>query len=167
MENINRQSGITPIAIVLIVLVIVGFGGGFVYVKNKNKPEVVELPSPTATVTPIVSSSPLLEVEVDAGTPSVKEFSMTSYYEMKDGKASANFSLSQIKVNKGDTVRIKVTNTKGSHDFVIDEYSIKKPTPLGQEVTIEFKADKAGSFKYYCSMPGHRQMGQEGTLIVE
>ena len=69
-------------------------------------------------------------------------------------------------MKKGDTIRIKITNTKGSHDFTLDEYGIKKITPLNEEVVVEFTADKAGSFKYYCSMPGHRQMGQEGTLIV-
>ena len=101
------------------------------------------------------------------GNSAVKEFSMTSWYDMVDGKPATHFSISEIKVKKGDTVRIKVTNTKGNHDFALDEYGIKVPTPLDKEVTIEFKADKAGSFKYYCSMPGHRMMGQEGTLIVE
>ncbi|MDO8496139.1 MAG: cupredoxin domain-containing protein [bacterium] len=113
-----------------------------------------------------------VDVKVDVDTKvdvnlKVKEFSMTSWYEMKDGKAATNFSLKEIKVKKGDTVRIKVTNTKGNHDFSLDEYGIKKPTPLDQEVVIEFKADKVGSFKYYCSMAGHRMMGQEGTLTVE
>ena len=93
----------------------------------------------------------------------VKEFSMTSYYDA-DGKW---FSLKEISVKKGDRVRIKVTNTKGTHDFAIDEYGIKEMTPLDKETVIEFTADKAGEFTYYCSMPGHRQGGQFGTLIVK
>jgi heme/copper-type cytochrome/quinol oxidase subunit 2 len=91
-----------------------------------------------------------------------KEFSMTSYYD-ETGKW---FSLKEIDVKKGDKVRIKVTNTKGTHDFNIDEYGIKQMTPLNEETVIEFTADKAGEFKYYCSMPGHRAAGQEGTLKV-
>ena len=51
-------------------------------------------------------------------------------------------------------------------DFVIDEYNIKKATPINEEVVIEFTADKAGEFVYYCSMPNHRQLGQWGTLLV-
>lgn len=98
-----------------------------------------------------------------ADTSSVKEFSMTSYYDT-DGKW---FSLKEISVKKGDRVRIKVTNTKGTHDFAIDEYVIKEMTPLDKETVIEFTADKAGEFMYYCSMPGHRQGGQFGTLIVK
>lgn len=92
----------------------------------------------------------------------VKEFSMTSYYDEK-GKW---FSLKEISVKKGDTVRIKVTNTKGTHDFNIDEYGIKQMTPFNEETVIEFTADKVGEFAYYCSMPGHRAGGQVGTLKV-
>lgn len=102
-------------------------------------------------------------------TPSqeeVKEFTMTSFYEMVDDKPKTQFSLKEITVKKGDTVRIKVTNTKGAHDFVIDEYNIKKETPLNEEVVIEFTADKAGEFVYYCSKPNHRAWGQWGTLKV-
>lgn len=171
MEKINRQRGMASVVILLIFIGLIGIGGGMVYVRKNNK-TVVPSPSPVSTSSlqaiPTVSLSPSPSVEVIFDQkPEIKEFTMTSWYEMKDGKASTNFSLKEIKVKKGDTVRIKVTNTKGSHDFSLDEYSIKKLTPLNQEVTIEFKADKAGSFKYYCSMPSHRQMGQEGTLIVE
>lgn len=93
----------------------------------------------------------------------VKEFSMTSYYD----DAGKWFSLKEISVKKGDRVRIKVTNTKGTHDFNIDEYGIKQMTPLNEEVVIEFTADKAGEFTYYCSTPGHRAAGQFGKLIVK
>lgn len=99
-------------------------------------------------------------------TGEVKEFTMTSFYELVDDKPKTQFSLKEITVKKGDKVRIKVTNTKGIHDFVIDEYNIKKETPLDKEVVIEFTADKAGEFIYYCSKPNHRVWGQWGTLKV-
>lgn len=97
----------------------------------------------------------------------VKEFTMTSFYEMENGKPHPQFSLNEIKVKKGDKVRIKVTNTKGSHDINIDEFGVKAETPLDKEVIVEFVADKAGQFVYYCSKPGHRQNGHWGNLIVE
>ena len=91
---------------------------------------------------------------------------MTSFYEIVDGKPKPQFSLSEIIVNKGDTVRIKITNTKGTHDFTIDEYKVYAETPLNEEVVVEFTADKAGEFVYYCAKPGHRAGGQWGTLKV-
>jgi nitrous oxide reductase len=99
---------------------------------------------------------------VDAADVPVKEFTMTAYYDEK-GKW---FSLKEMTVKKGDRVRIKITNTKGMHDLVIDEYGINKELPMNEEVVIDFVADKAGSFVYYCSKAGHRAGGQWGTLTV-
>ncbi len=96
----------------------------------------------------------------------VKEFSINSYTEIIDGKYYPKFSLNKIEINKGDTVRLKITNTKGTHDFKIDEFNVYTETPLNQEVIVEFTADKAGSFEYYCSKPGHRQNGHWGTLKI-
>ena len=101
-------------------------------------------------------------IKEDTSNAPVKEFSMTSFYD----NTGIWFSLKEISVNKGDIVRIKVTNIKGTHDFTLDEYGIKKMTPLNEEVVIEFTADKVGEFIYYCSVPGHRQKGQWGTLKV-
>lgn len=99
-------------------------------------------------------------------TEVVKEFSMTSFVEFVDEQPKPQFSLKEITVNKGDKVKIKITNTKGTHDFKLDEYDIYADTPLNQEVVVEFTADKAGEFIYYCNQPGHRQAGQWGTLKV-
>ena len=92
-----------------------------------------------------------------------KEFAMDSYYDEK----GVWFSVKEIRVKKGDRVRIAVTNTKGMHDFVIDEFGVKQETPLNEKTMIEFVADKTGTFEYYCSKPGHRAKGQWGKLIVE
>lgn len=93
----------------------------------------------------------------------VKEFAMDSYFDDK----GVWFSVKEIRVNKGDRVRIAVTNIKGTHDFTLDEFGVKQETPLNETTTIEFVADKAGTFEYYCSKPGHRAKGQWGKLMVE
>lgn len=96
----------------------------------------------------------------------VKELTMTSFYELVDGKPKPQFSLREMIVRKGDKVRIKVTNTKGDHDFRLDEFNVNVATPLNEEVVVEFTADKAGDFVYYCGKPNHRTLGQWGTLKV-
>ena len=74
----------------------------------------------------------------------------------------------QIKVKKGDTVKIIFQNSGGMHNLNIDEFNAKTKTiKTGETETIEFLADKAGTFKYYCAVGAHRKMGQEGNLIVE
>jgi plastocyanin len=54
------------------------------------------------------------------------------------------------------------------HDLRIDEFNAKTSVIQGgQTQTIEFIADKTGSFEYYCSVGTHRQMGMRGTLTVK
>lgn len=125
--------------------------------ENANEAETAAIPQARPVTSPGVS--------VDATPPppsAVKEFTMTAYYD----ETGIWYSLKEIAVKKGDTVRIKVTNTKGMHDVTIDEYGIKTELPLNEEQTIEFVADKVGDFVYYCSMPTHREKGQWGTLRV-
>jgi plastocyanin len=98
---------------------------------------------------------------------SVKEFEMTSFVEMIDGKPYPQFSLKEMEVNEGDTVRISITNTAGTHDFTLDEFGISVETPLEETVVVEFVAGAAGSYEYYCSKPDHRGNGHWGTLIVQ
>lgn len=96
----------------------------------------------------------------------VKEFTMTSFVDMSSGSPKPQYSLKDITVNKGDKVRIKITVTSGMHDFKIDEYGVYADTELNKESVIEFTADKAGDFVYYCTKPNHRQNGHWGTLKV-
>jgi plastocyanin len=78
------------------------------------------------------------------------------------------FTPNVIRVKKGDTVKIVFTNAGGMHNFVLDEFNVKMDPIKDKETrTVEFIADKTGSFEYYCSVGSHRQMGQKGTLIVE
>ena len=92
--------------------------------------------------------------------PGVKEFEVS-------GNNFA-FSPTEIVVNQGDTVRINFTNSGGFHDLVIDEFNARtKQLADGAKETIEFVADKTGTFEYYCSVGKHREMGMVGNLIVK
>lgn len=100
------------------------------------------------------------DVQVSVGAGTVKSFTV-------DGNNFA-FSPKTITVNKGDTVRITFKNTGGTHDLKIDEFNVSTAKLSGgQEETIEFVADKAGTFEYYCSIGSHREMGMWGTLTVK
>ena len=71
--------------------------------------------------------------------------------------------------NVGDTIAITLVNDDGrSHDIMIDEFNAATPVfgQRGQEETITFTADQAGTVFYYCSVGNHRRAGMEGQLIV-
>ena len=91
--------------------------------------------------------------------------------ELKVFEVSAkpfSFSPSEIRVKKGDTVKIMLTNTQGVHDLVLDEFNVRTPVlQVNGTAELEFVVDKTGTFEYYCSVGNHRQMGMVGKLIVE
>jgi plastocyanin len=154
------------IAAIIVVVLLVGGGYGYMQMKAAARPNIQPImggPAPEETVQPDTQAATTSAATTTAAQAApVKEFTMTAYYDKK-GKW---FSLKTMEVKKGDMVRIKITNTAGMHDFSLDEYGIKKELPLNQEVVVEFTADKAGTFEYYCSMPGHKAAGQRGTLTV-
>jgi plastocyanin len=93
-------------------------------------------------------------------TPGVREFAVTG--------ANFTFSPAELRAKVGDTVRITFTNAEGFHDLVIDEFKVAtKQLKANESEMVEFVADKAGTFEYYCSVGTHRQMGMVGKLVVE
>jgi nitrite reductase (NO-forming) len=71
--------------------------------------------------------------------------------------------------NVGDTVRLTVINGDPLlHDLKIDELNVftGELTEKDQQVVLEFTPDSPGDFVYYCSQPGHRQIGMFGTLTI-
>lgn len=54
------------------------------------------------------------------------------------------------------------------HNFAVDEWGIEVDLPPGEPVEIPVPDDVAvgDTFVYYCSVPGHREGGMEGTLTI-
>jgi superoxide dismutase, Cu-Zn family len=66
-----------------------------------------------------------------------------------------------------DVTVILPNNGEAPHDFVIDELGIQSELAEGGEETSVTINAEPGEYVYYCSVPGHREAGMEGTLIVE
>lgn len=114
----------------------------------------------------VLAVSGCVQTTGKAAQPGAKEFHMDSFVVFEDEKPKPQFSLKEITVNEGDTVKLYINVTRGTHDFKIDEFGVNSSTPTGQVTIVQFIADKAGEFVYYCNMPGHRQAGHWGTLKV-
>lgn len=161
---IEKNQLITIGAILILVLGVVGL----VYMRptpatnEVEKKVVAEEPEQIEVIEESAETPAETGTTTENTTPTTKEFAVESFYD----DSGMWFSLKEINVKKGDNVKVMVKNIKGVHDFSLDEYGIKKDLPLDEEVIIEFVADKAGEFVYYCSMPGHREKGQWGTLRV-
>lgn len=152
--------------IIGIFVVLVVAAGAWFFFKGELQPiqpanETVETnPGPSDTLETKAPSGNVPESTDSSITKQVKEFTVTG--------SSFKFDVPEIKVNKGDTVKITFKNAGGFHDFVIDEFNVKTKQGNGpSEETVTFVADKAGEFAFYCSVGQHRSLGMEGKFIVE
>lgn len=137
-----------------LVIVVVVAAGGFYLLQSRSQTPVITTPTPTQPVTPTAQPSP----NASASAP----------MEITVENKGLTFVPSEIRVKKGNMIKITFKNTGGMHDFMIDEFNVAtKQLKAGQEETVEFIADKTGSFEYYCSVNNHRAMGMKGVLIVE
>jgi cytochrome c oxidase subunit 2 len=62
------------------------------------------------------------------------------------------FTPARFDVTQGDIVKITLVAEDAPYSFVIDDYRIAKRAAPGKPVTFEFRADRAGTFVYYCNL---------------
>jgi nitrosocyanin len=77
------------------------------------------------------------------------------------------FAPERIEVAEGDLVKIVLRSDDIAHSFTIDSYRIARRVAAGGTTVFEFRADKAGTFTFYCNLTsddGCRKM--RGELIV-
>lgn len=158
----KKQTGII-IAVIIIVIIIIAL------VKSKQSSSVV---TPTVDntagqqmetgegVTPSVDTTSQPNTPPATTTPTTKSFTVTG--------SNYSFTPNTLTVNKGDLVKITFKNSGGMHDFKIDEFNVAtERLESGDSTTIQFVANKTGTFQYYCSVGSHRAMGMWGTLTVQ
>jgi cytochrome c oxidase subunit II len=78
------------------------------------------------------------------------------------------FDPATITVTEGDRVRLRLHSIDRTHAFAIKAFRVKALIPRGGEaITVEFVADRAGSFDFTCAEycgTGHARM--KGRLVV-
>lgn len=77
---------------------------------------------------------------------------------------SDGYDIQEIKVKKGDMVKITLKNAEGMHSLKIKGYNKE----VRGNKTVMFVADRAGEFEYACNIScgkNHKQM--VGKLIVQ
>jgi nitrite reductase (NO-forming) len=74
-----------------------------------------------------------------------------------------------LRATVGDIVQIALVNGEGAiHDIAMEELGIRSQRVLGTGAgtTIAFQVSEAGTLTYFCTIPGHREAGMVGALVV-
>lgn len=100
-----------------------------------------------------------------------REFTVTAF---KYGYRVSGSGKAEIRVAKGDLVKITFEAEDGPHSFTIKDqpannYRIMRRAEPGKPATIEFRADQAGQFEFFCNLAADERCPREtvGRLIVE
>lgn len=152
MSLLCKATALTP---VLALLALAGCG-------SSSSSSSTESAPPAAT-TPTTSSS------TASSTPAPASGAGASLSIAANHEGQLKFDQSSLTAKAG-TVKIEFTNMASiAHNVTIESSSGATlgatPSFQGGAKTLSLKL-KAGTYKFYCSIPGHRQAGMEGTLTV-
>ena len=133
---------------------------GATYAQHAHQAQA-STPAATATATATVA----------AASPTEHKFAL--HTNIVDGKMVYVNDKGQVnptlQARVGDTVEVVLDSGEGAeHDFVISELNVAsaKFNSTTGKTTVRFKVTQPGEFTYFCSIPGHRQIGMAGTLHV-
>jgi plastocyanin len=115
------------------------------------------VPAVEATPAPATEATPAAAEEAVAATAatSVEVVSYDIYFEPKEITILANTDVTFTLPNEGVTL----------HNFSIDELGIDIDQNPGETDEVVINAP-AGTYEFYCNVPGHKAAGMVGTLIV-
>lgn len=145
--------------LVLVVLL----AGGYYYWKNSYSTMAPTSSSSTASDTPTaVPSTAPLTGSSSAGT------AMTAQ-EISISATEFAFTPSKLTVKVGQPVKLTFTNNGNyPHNVTISDLNVAtKTVPAGGTDSVEFTPDKAGTYKFMCTVDSHADKGMTGTLTVQ
>jgi nitrite reductase (NO-forming) len=134
------------------------------------------------TQAPVASTTMATAMDMSTGSqPQGMPAASTAQFTLKTGMSAGKMAFTgvggaidgqtnpDLQVQPGQTVQITLVNGDGMiHDLSIPDFNVTSAQVQQQnsQAQITFKADKTGVFPYFCTVPGHRQAGMEGKLIV-
>lgn len=76
------------------------------------------------------------------------------------------FSPEEVTVRQGEPIAIELDAVDLEHDYVSDELALHVHAGAGETQRGGFTATTPGTYVVYCSIPGHREAGMEGRIVV-
>lgn len=81
---------------------------------------------------------------------------------------SFEFTPKEITIAAGEDVTIALTANDVFHDFFVeDDKGHVVGAEMGKTEMGGLRIDKPGTYKFWCTVSGHRTAGMEGTIIVQ
>lgn len=180
-SNVGQQRGIMAVSVVLVLaavsMAVVTSGGegkaSAAGTKGQPAEEVTPKAAPSAsssqrTTPPPSAAGPVATTGTPAPSSSPAAGPITKVSLAADPSGQLAYNKKALTVKAG---RVEITFMNSSpveHNVTVAQGSTvlgDTPTFTGGSKTLTLSL-KPGTYKFYCSVPGHRQAGMEGTLTV-
>ncbi|MGI8644443.1 MAG: PQQ-dependent sugar dehydrogenase [Thermomicrobiales bacterium] len=129
-------------------------------------PEASDATTPMAASPEAAGTTP----EAGATTPEAAgspQASGSSPTDVTVVSVDIDFNPNEFTISANTDVTVTLPNEgSGPHNFSIDELGIDVDIAPGETKTVTINAP-AGTYTYYCNVPGHRAAGMEGTMTVQ
>ena len=167
-QSVRRLSAMTSVlAVACVLLTACGSNAG-----EAERPDITRVPimsdaaaqaTREAALNPAspvagASASPAAPAQASSGAAQAAPVEIDAfdiYFEPKQVTIPANTDVTVSLPNKGVT----------AHNFSIDALGISVDLPPGETGSVTINAP-AGTYQFYCDVPGHKEAGMVGELIV-
>ncbi|MDR7416424.1 MAG: cupredoxin domain-containing protein [Armatimonadota bacterium] len=152
----KRSTGFAPVVVLLllalvILLLVAGFGGMGMPGWMPGMPGMSGMPHMRGWTPP-------------TSAPSVRPGARLVPVTLADFA----FRPASIRVRAGEPVNLRLVNAgRVTHDLYVPALGFRVTVEPGEEVVAGLPALQPGTYEFYCSLPGHREAGMRGTLVVE
>ncbi len=143
--------------------------------QDQDEPEPTVTRIPDAANAPVVPDPDASPAVAEVASPVVAEVDGTPDAGVDPAGEAAfevvsldiRFEPVELTIPADTDVTISLPNEGAApHNFAIDELEIDIDQAPGALESVVINAP-AGTYEYYCNVPGHREAGMVGTLIVE
>jgi plastocyanin len=142
-----------PLALIVGALALAGCGGSKSTSSSESTPAAPATTAATTQSTAAAPTTPAGGLSLTADPEGQLKYDKTSL-TAKSGSVAIDFA-NKAPLPHNVTVESSSGSTVGA-----------TPTFQGGSKTLTLNL-KPGTYKFYCSVPGHRQAGMEGTLVVK
>lgn len=105
---------------------------------------------------------------MEGETPAAEEMAASDVRVIDMTMTDWAFSQKELRLKKGEQVRVRLTNVKGDHSFTAADLGIDVVVEEGTTKEFVIPTETTGTFGFRCAIPcgpGHRDM--TGQIIIE
>lgn len=150
-------------------IVALALGGGLAACGGEDESDDLPAGLPTPTATTETETAPATTETTPAETTPTEEPAGEAVAVAADPDGQLAFVQKTLEAKAGPVTFEFTNEAPVPHDFVIekDGDDVARSEVISEsKETVEADLE-AGEYTYYCSVPGHRQAGMEGTLTAE